>query len=85
MLWYSLEAPWRDASNEYPHFRGKIRKKYQHFLVEKSRLSAAMYNNLDQTVLMHWEICTGTVYKSQQVHNVDSILIQHLDVESTLN
>ena len=44
-----------------------------------------MYNNLDQTIPMHWEICTGTVYKSQQAHNVDSILIQRLDVESMLN
>ena len=36
MLWYSLEAPRRGASNEYPNisFRGEIRK-YQYFSDEK--------------------------------------------------
>ena len=38
MLWFSLEATRRGASNEYHNicFHGKIRKKYQYFWIEKA-------------------------------------------------
>ena len=38
MLWYSLEAPQRGASNEYHNmfFLWRNKKKYQYFLVEKA-------------------------------------------------
>ena len=44
MMGYSLEAPRRGASNEYPQrmFSLRNRKKYRYFLVEKSALSRAM-------------------------------------------
>ena len=43
MLWYSLEAPHRGASNEYPQqiFCGEIRN-ISTFLVDRSTLSGAM-------------------------------------------
>ena len=39
MLWYSLEAPHRGASNEYPQYMFSSRnQRYQHFSAEKSTL-----------------------------------------------
>ena len=44
MMWYSLEAPRRGASNEYNMFLWRNKKKtYQHFLVKKSALYGVMW------------------------------------------
>ena len=50
MLWYSLEAPQRGASNEYPQhmFSWRNKKKYQYFWIEKSALTSAMVDSLLQ-------------------------------------
>ena len=44
MLWYSLEAPWRGASNEYPQhmFSSRKKKNIGTFWWKKSALSRAM-------------------------------------------
>ena len=59
MLWYSLEAPRRGASNEYPqHMISSRNKKKKYFLVEKRLIKSYGTNSLMNYIM---EICLMVV------------------------
>ena len=94
MLWYSLEAPRRGASNEYHNvcFRGEIRKisaffgckKYRHFSDEKMPyLLLCVYNILWNLFIrqffVRW-IGYNTVVCSSHIYFFRSIETNHYDL-----